>query len=83
MSRGLSQILPSKKHRFAAGFAGIGVGVLALLGVVQDLPRPVWLWAAFVAAYVVFSWRSVEVNDRLRGSPAVMVMMTALVVFWP
>ena len=83
MSRGLSQILPTTKHRFAVGFAGAGIATLALLWLVQEPPQPWWLWAAFAAAYAVFSWRSVEVNDRLRGSPGAMVTMTAAVVFGP
>lgn len=83
MPRGLSKILPSTKHRFAVGFGSAGIGTMAALWLLQDLPQPSWLWAAFAAAYAVFSWRSVEVNDRLRGSPGAMVTMTAAVVFGP
>jgi len=73
----------SRKVRFAAAFGALGALTLGGLVLVQDLPEPLWLWLALAAAYVFFSWSSVEVNDRLQGSPVSMVVMMAVVVFGP
>ncbi|GIU91781.1 MAG: metal-dependent phosphohydrolase [Acidimicrobiia bacterium] len=69
-------------RRFLVGSAYFlaGVGVLWLtypgaFGV--DLP----LWLLFTAAYVVLSYQSVEVNDRLYASSSVMPVLTAGVAF--
>lgn len=71
------------KVRMAIGFPIAGVAVLAVLLLVQDFPRPIWLWALFAATFVFFEWNTVEVNDKLFASPSVMVIMTAGVIFGP
>ncbi|MEE8486320.1 MAG: HD domain-containing phosphohydrolase [Acidimicrobiia bacterium] len=67
----------------AIAFPIASIVVLAVLFLVQGVPRPLWLWALFAAAFVFFEWRSVEVNDKLFASPSVMVIMTAAVIFGP
>lgn len=77
---------PSKQRRemvrLAIVFPIAGFAVLGFLVWWQDFPNPA-LWVVFAAAYVFFSWRAVEVNDRLYASPTVMVTMTAAVAFGP
>ncbi len=72
-----------EKKRIAVAFVAIGVAVLSVLFVVQEFPKPLWLWAAFAVAFVFFEWNAVEVNDKLYASPSIMVMMTAAVAFGP
>jgi len=71
------------KIRMAIGFPVLGIAILGALVVVQEFPRPIWLWAMFAVAFVFFDWKTVEVNDKLFASPSVMVIMTAAVVFGP
>lgn len=68
--------------RLAIVFPIAGFAVLGLLFWWQDFPNPA-LWVVFASCYVFFSWRAVEVNDRLYASPTVMVTMTAAVAFGP
>ena len=72
-----------EKKRIAIAFVAIGVAILSVLFVVQEFPKPLWLWAAFAVAFVFFEWNAVEVNDKLYASPSIMVMMTAAVAFGP
>jgi HD-GYP domain-containing protein (c-di-GMP phosphodiesterase class II) len=72
-----------EKKRLAILFATVGIVIVAVLFAVQSFPKPLWLWAAFAAAFVFFEWNAVEVNDKLFASPSVMVMMTAAVAFGP
>lgn len=69
------------KIRLAIVFPVIGLAILGTLLVVQDFPRPVFLWILFSTAFVFFEWHAVEVNDRLFASPSVMVLMTAAVAY--
>ncbi len=71
------------KVRLAIVFAIVGVGLLVVLAIVQDFPRPLWLWVLFAAASVFFEWNAVEVNDRLFASPSIMILFTAAVAFGP
>ncbi|GMR01939.1 MAG: HD-GYP domain-containing protein [Acidimicrobiia bacterium] len=71
------------KVRLAIGFMIAGIVVVGVLAFVQEFPTPLWLWGLFAVAFVFFSWRSVEVNDKLFASPTVMILMTAAVVFGP
>ena len=69
--------------RLAIGFPIAALIVLGALFYLQDFPQPLFLWALFTAAFVFFEWNAVEVNDRLFGSPSVMVLFTAAVAFGP
>ncbi len=71
------------KVRMAIVFPIVGVAILVVLFLVQDLPSPIWLWALFAGTFVFFEWNTVEVNDKLFASPSVMVIMTAGVIFGP
>lgn len=71
------------KVRLAVAFPIVGLAVVAGVAYFQNLPSPLWLWALFASAYVFFEWNAVEVNDRLFGSPSVMILFTAGVVFGP
>ncbi len=82
MARSRWSTVEERKVRFAVGFVLAGLATLGGLVVVQDLPD--WrLWVPFALAYAVLSFSSVEINDRFRSSPAMMVAMTATVVFGP
>lgn len=72
-----------ERIRLAGGFAVVGTAVLVGLFYLQPFPTPYWLWGVFAAAYVVFTMRAVEVNDRLYVSPTSMITMTAAVAFGP
>jgi HD-GYP domain-containing protein (c-di-GMP phosphodiesterase class II) len=71
------------KVRLAIGFAVAGALTLAGLFVVQEFPRPLWLWGLFTVAFVFFEWNAVEVNDRLYISPSIMILFTAAIAFGP
>lgn len=71
------------KVTLAAGFGLAGVLIVGGLFLVQEFPRPLWLWALFAVAFVFFEWNAVEVNDRLYISPSIMVLFTAAVAFGP
>ncbi|MFQ5516533.1 MAG: HD-GYP domain-containing protein [Acidimicrobiia bacterium] len=70
-----------RKRLLGWAFIVAGLGALGLLWWSEEFPHPAWLWLAFTAAFVVLSWRSVEIGERLFVSPTVMVAMTAAVVF--
>jgi hypothetical protein len=61
----------------------LGAATLAALFLLQELPDPLWLWAAFAAAFVALEFSSVEVSDRLFVSGSRMAAFTAAVVFGP
>ena len=65
----------------AVGFAAVGSAVVAGLLFLQALPQPLWLWAVLAAAFVALDFSSVEVEDRLFISSAMMVAFTAAVIF--
>ncbi|MFH1331067.1 MAG: HD domain-containing phosphohydrolase [Actinomycetota bacterium] len=60
-----------------------GVAALALLAVLQSLPRPLWVWAVLAATYVALEFAAVEVSDRLLISSAVAVAFGTVVVVGP
>jgi len=64
-------------------FPAVAATILVALALVQDFPSPAYEWVLFAIAFVFLSFRSVELNDRMLGSPNVMVIMTAAVVFGP
>lgn len=66
---------------FAGGFAALGVVVLAILLVVQEHPRPLWLFMVLALGFVALEFSSVEVSDRLFVSGSIMAAFTAAVVF--
>jgi hypothetical protein len=66
---------------FAGGFAALGVVVLAILLVVQEHPRPIWLFIVLALGFVALEFSSVEVSDRLLVSGSIMAAFTAAVVF--
>ncbi len=70
------------KLKLAGGLATVGVLLIALLSSVQTFPD-LREWLVFAAAFVFFSWLSVEINDHLSVSPSAMVTLTAAVVFGP
>lgn len=63
----------------ALAMAAAGVAVLAVLIVVQDLPRPLWLWAVLAISYVGLEFAAVEISERLLISSAVMVAFGTVV----
>jgi HD-GYP domain-containing protein (c-di-GMP phosphodiesterase class II) len=63
----------------AVAMGAVGAAALALLAVLQSLPRPLWLWAVLAAAYVGLEYSAVEVSDRLLVSSSVMVVFGAVV----
>jgi hypothetical protein len=63
--------------------AAAGIAVVAVLFLVQELPRPLWLWGALIAVFFVLELSSVEVNDRLLISSGNMVGFAAAVIFGP
>lgn len=69
-----------RKLRLAVVYAAAGVVTLVLLAIYQNFP-PLSVWIPFTAAFVFLEWRSVEVNDRLKASPTVMVVLVGGVVF--
>ncbi|MFQ5968462.1 MAG: HD-GYP domain-containing protein [Acidimicrobiia bacterium] len=74
------QRLERKKVRLAVLYASAGVACLVGLAFWQEFP-PLSVWIPFAAAFAFLEWRSVEVNERLKASPAVMVALVAGVVF--
>ncbi|MEA3501589.1 MAG: HD-GYP domain-containing protein [Actinomycetota bacterium] len=84
MSRAAVQRQHKVKVQLAVVFGALGAAIIAfLVWFPGQAPPPLGLWALFTAAFVFFSLRSVEVNDRLLASPTVMVIMTSAVVFGP
>ena len=73
---------PSTRSRVlvAGMYGGAALVLLAVLGTQTTFPFR-WEWLVFGAAFGVFQSLAVEVNDRLRASPTVMIVMTAAVVF--
>jgi|FLYL01.1.fsa_nt_gi hypothetical protein len=72
--------VPARRFLVGSAYFLAGVGVLWLTypgEFAVDLP----LWLLFTAAYVVLSYQSVEVNDRLYASSSVMPLLTAGVAF--
>jgi hypothetical protein len=65
----------------AGTLAVLGALTLAVLFVLQDLPRPFWVWVVFAFAFVGLEFSSVEVSDRLFVSGSRMAAFTAAVVF--
>jgi HD-GYP domain-containing protein (c-di-GMP phosphodiesterase class II) len=64
-----------------AGLYGLAAGLLlVVLGIQTTFPLR-WEWLFFGVAFGVFQSLAVEVNDRLRASPTVMIVMTAAVIF--
>lgn len=59
--------------------AAVGAAVLAVLILLQALPRPLWLWGVLTVAYVALEASAVEVSDRLLVSSSVMVAFGAVV----
>jgi len=72
--------LEGKKVRLAVLYAAAGIGSLVVLALFQEFP-PLSVWIPFAAAFAFLEWRSVEVNERLKASPSVMVALVAGVVF--
>ena len=72
-----------RRLRLALAAVALGVAAQAFVWSRSEVPQPLWLWMLFAAAFVYFEWNSVEVNDRLVGSPTVMVALTAAVAFGP
>lgn len=54
--------------------------LLVVLAIRTEFPLR-WEWLFFGVAFGLFQSLAVEVNDRLRASPTVMIVMTAAVVF--
>ncbi len=73
---------PSLRSRLLiAGMYGLSaLALLAVLATQTSFPFR-WEWLFFGAAFGAFQSLAVEVNDRLRASPTVMIVMTAAVVF--
>lgn len=61
-------------------YGGSAVVLLAFLAVQTSFPLR-WEWLFFGIAFGTFQSLAVEVNDRLRASPTVMIVMTAAVIF--
>ena len=60
---------------------GSAAGVLLTFLAIQTSFPLRWEWLFFGAAFGTFQSLAVEVNDRLRASPTVMIVMTAAVIF--
>jgi HD-GYP domain-containing protein (c-di-GMP phosphodiesterase class II) len=73
---------PALRSRLViAGLYGASAALLlALLAMRTTFPLR-WEWLFFGIAFGAFQSLAVEVNDRLRASPTVMIVMTAAVVF--
>ena len=69
-----SRIIVAGMYGFAAAF------LLIVLAVQTTFPYR-WEWLVLGAAFGAFQSLAVEVNDRLRASPTVMIVMTAAVIF--
>jgi putative nucleotidyltransferase with HDIG domain len=65
----------------AVAMATAGAAALAVLAVIQSVPRPLWLWGVLAGAYVALEYAAVEVSERLLISSAVMVAFGAVVAF--
>lgn len=64
-----------------AGIYGLSAAVLlGFLAIFTTFPFR-WEWLFFGVAFGTFQSLAVEVNDRLRASPTVMIVMTAAVIF--
>ncbi len=74
------QRLEGRKVRLAVLYAAAGAACLIGLAFHQRFP-PLSVWIPFAAAFAFLEWRSVEVNERLKASPSVMVALVAGVVF--
>ena len=61
-------------------YGSSAVLLLAFLALQTTFPLR-WEWVFFGVAFGAFQSLAVEVNDRLRASPTVMIVMTAAVVF--
>ncbi len=73
--------ITNRSRVIVAGLYGLAAGLLlALLATRTEFPFR-WEWLFFGVAFGVFQSLAVEVNDRLRASPTVMIVMTAAVVF--
>jgi HD-GYP domain-containing protein (c-di-GMP phosphodiesterase class II) len=69
-----------RRLRVAIPYAVSGIAVLVAASLYFKPPE--WgIWVAFAALFVFLEFFAVEVNDRLRQSSGVMVMMTAGVIF--
>lgn len=76
-----STVLKRRGSILAGTLALLGVGILAVLFLIQDLPSPWWLWITLAVAFVVLDFGAVEVNDGLMVSASAMVTFTAAVAF--
>ena len=73
---------PQKRSRLIIGFLYVLAGVSAIYLSWGDGPTFDWLlWSIFTGAFVLLSFRSVEVNDRQYVSSSMMVVLTAAVYF--
>ncbi len=69
-----------RRLRIAVPYSVMGVVTLVVTYTLADPPQ--WLiWLPFTALFVLLEFFAVEVNDRLLQSSAVMVAMTAGVIF--
>ncbi|MEE8491769.1 MAG: HD domain-containing phosphohydrolase [Acidimicrobiia bacterium] len=75
-------MLPSHRARLfiAAAYGGAGAALVGFLFWKTTFPFR-WEWLALGLAFGLFQALSVEVNDRLRASPTVMITLTAAVIF--
>ena len=75
-------MLPSQRARLfiAAAYGGAGAALVGFLFWKTTFPFR-WEWLALGLAFGLFQALSVEVNDRLRASPTVMITLTAAVIF--
>ena len=60
-----------------------GAAALAVLSVLQSVPRPLWLWGVLTVAYVTLEYAGVEVNERLLISSSGMVAFTLVLAVGP
>ncbi len=71
----------SRSRLLIAGtYFGAAVALVGFLAWRTEFPLR-WEWLVLGVAFGVFESLSVEVNDRLRASPTVMIVMTAAVIF--
>src|SRR5690606_9695962 len=69
-----------RKLKVAVPYSVLGAGALLLSYIFLDLPD--WsVWLPFAFLFILLELFTVEVNDRLFHSSAIMVVMTAGVIF--
>lgn len=71
---------PARRALIAASYLTAGLAALVVAGLI-GAPPPWVTWTIFAVVFVVLSFESVEVNDRMFISSSVMAIFTAGVVF--